>query len=106
MRVDSHDGPSPEELKEFDLRTARKSVLWDGAVRFLCDWFPDHVKEDIRQRHQEDPEYWWAPYHLFWGMGVRNKLRDEGFGEDDFGIHNLDNIYVELVEEAVDVTTC
>lgn len=36
-----------------------------------------------------------------WGMGVRNALREHGFGEEPFGVRNLDNIYVPLIEEAV-----
>lgn len=42
-----------------------------------------------------------AGYHMGWGMGVRNALREHGFGEEPFGVRNLDNIYVPLIEEAV-----
>lgn len=44
------------------------------------------------------------PLHFSWGMGVRNLLRTEGFGEDFFGIDNLDDYYVPLVELAVGAT--
>ena len=46
-------------------------------------------------------EDWWIGYHFGWGMGIRNLLREKGFGEEYFGIHNLDDIYINLVEEAV-----
>ena len=56
---------------------------------------------DIQKAYAEDPEGWSVPYHFFWGMGVRNLLREKGFGEEYFHIHNLDDIYVALVEEAL-----
>lgn len=39
--------------------------------------------------------------HFGFGMAVRNLLRKEGFGEDYFGIENLDDVYVPLLEMAV-----
>jgi hypothetical protein len=36
-------------------------------------------------------------------MSVRNLLREKGFNEKYFGVHNLDDIYVALVEEALDL---
>jgi hypothetical protein len=36
-----------------------------------------------------------------WGMSVRNLLRQKGFSEEHFGIDNLDDIYISLVEEAL-----
>jgi hypothetical protein len=34
-------------------------------------------------------------------MAVRNLLRKGGFGEKELGVGNLDDVYVELVEQAV-----
>jgi hypothetical protein len=59
------------------------------------------VKAEIQAAYDKDPEGWIGPYHFFWGMGVRNLLREKGFGEEYFKIHNLDDIYVALVEEAL-----
>lgn len=56
---------------------------------------------DIKVLYARDPENWIAGHHFGWGMAVRNLLRHKGFGEDYFGIHNLDDIYVALVEEAL-----
>lgn len=69
------------------------------AVEFLQKYL--QTKEDIKSVILKNPEGWFAPYHFGWGMAIRNALRTEGFGESYFGIGNLDDIYVELVEEAV-----
>lgn len=86
--------------KQADLAIARKSSLWPSAVDFLRAYTaPDVVW--LRDAIAVDPENWVAPYHFFWGMGVRNALRANGFSEGEFGVENLDNIYVALIEEAV-----
>lgn len=46
-------------------------------------------------------ENWVSGYHHGWGTGVRNLLRVHGYGEQYFWVHNLDCIYVALVEEAL-----
>ena len=51
-----------------------------------------------------NPEAWWAPYHFYAGMAIRNRLRNGGFGEEYWPIWNLDDIWVPLVELAVDIT--
>lgn len=58
-------------------------------------------QSEIKAAIAEDPEGWFAPYHFYWGMAVRNLLRTEGYGEDYWPVGNLDDIYVELVEDAV-----
>ena len=58
---------------------------------------------DIVKAAQDDPDMWWAPYHFIWGMQIRNLLREKGYGEDYFGIANLDDIYVQLVEDALGI---
>jgi hypothetical protein len=40
------------------------------------------------------------PLHMGFGMSVRNYLRQNGFGEDTFGVWNLDDYYIPLVERA------
>ena len=59
------------------------------------------ARDEISKMYNADPEGWHIPHHLFWGMAVRNLLRDRGFGEKYFSVHNLDDIYVPLVEEAL-----
>lgn len=84
-----------------DLEIARRSPLWPSAVAFLAGHFTAAVALQIRQVVESKSPDWPAAYHSFWGMGVRNALRNAGFGERELGVRNLDNVYVELVEEAV-----
>jgi len=69
------------------------------AVNFLKRRLYD--QKAIKGAIKKDPVGWFTAYHFHWGMAVRNMLRHEGFGEKYFGIKNLDDVYVELVEEAV-----
>lgn len=62
------------------------------------------TREEIVNAYKADPEGWHIPYHFWWGMNVRNLLRQKGFGEEHFGIHNLDDIYIALVSEALKLT--
>ena len=85
-----------------DLDAARKLPLWGEAVQFMRDYIPPSDKGRIRAAIAHDGiRTWITPYHFHWGMAVRNALRAKGFGEREFMIDNLDNIYVPLIEEAV-----
>lgn len=61
------------------------------------------VLSEIKNAYRMNPKEWWVGYHFGWGMAVRNLLREKGFGEEYFEIHNLDDIYVLLVEEALEL---
>lgn len=64
------------------------------------------LKEDseaIAVVYKANPAYWWTSYHFYWGMGIRNLLRLHGFGENYFKVDNLDDIYIALVEEALEL---
>lgn len=95
---------TPHELHDMDLEHARSTELWDEAVSFVKN-DEDMVEalQQVRDLHEENPDSWWAPYHFTWGMGFRNYLRDNGFGEEEFDVFNLDNIYVAIAEEAAGV---
>ena len=73
----------------------------DAAIKVFRE--SDYVQSfpEIRNSIAGDPDHWNIPYHSFWGMGVRNFFREEGFGEEYFGVCNLDDIYTALIEEAV-----
>jgi hypothetical protein len=43
-----------------------------------------------------------ASFHFIGGMRVRNALRQADMGEEFFGVDNLDDIYVPLIEIAVE----
>ena len=79
-----------------DLSTELKAP----ALVMLATELAPALKE-ILPAYKADPKQWAAPHHFFWGMNVRNLLRDKGFGEEYFAVHNLDDIYVPLVEEAL-----
>jgi hypothetical protein len=59
-------------------------------------------REAIREAIRNNPQTWWAEYHSFWGMMVRNELRKAGFGEKELGIDNLDDYYIGLIELALE----
>lgn len=80
----------PQEKKDAAIKAFRQSAY---AIAF----------PEIREAIAADPDHWNAPYHLWWGMSVRNFFRQQGFGEEYFGVDNLDCIYAFLVEEAVAV---
>lgn len=90
-----------EQQERDDMDIAVLSDLWPRAVEFLRRDLAA-VREAIQDAIAAGGEHgWYAPYHFGWGMAVRNKLRDAGFGEKEFGVGNLDNIYVKLVEDAM-----
>lgn len=88
----------PECRKAYEAIPASKR---EPAIAYLRKHLAE--KEKIRRLIKKDSVNWCIPYHLTWGMTVRNKLRGAGFGEEYFNIGNLDDIYVELVEDAVRV---
>lgn len=61
------------------------------------------ARDSIAQAYKDNPENWWAHDHFAWGMSVRNLLRSKGFREDYFQINNLGDIYIPLVEEALNL---
>ena len=74
------------------------------AIDFLKINLIDQDK--IRLEINKDPENWISPFHFGWGMTIRNLLRVNGFDEKFFSVDNLDDIYVELIEEAVLIKKC
>lgn len=73
--------------------------LQRDAIAFLRRNLVD--QEAIADTIQREGPTWYAGYHFGWGSKVRNLLRDNGFGEKELGVENLDDVYVKLVEEAV-----
>jgi hypothetical protein len=86
-----------------DLEIAMRSPLWGQAVAFLRTHLTVDSQRQIREARITDGAAWVTPYHFGWGMAIRNVLRTSGFGEPQFGIENMDHIYVALVEEAVPI---
>jgi predicted Rdx family selenoprotein len=97
-----HDEESPAEIRDRDLEKARSQALWTEAVAWLArDMHPTFV-EEAKILRQMKPSGWMIPHHFTAGMMIRNRLREGGFGEKAFGIENLDNIYIEILNEALD----
>jgi acyl carrier protein len=76
--------------------------VWEGAIAILQRELTEDTLTQVRELFAEDPEQWWLEHHMFFGMGVRNLLRKNGFGDDRFG-DNLDDYWVELVERAAGI---
>lgn len=102
-REEANERLELETLWQFHERCLSKypDSLIQPAVDTLRDELPEETKAQIRAAINEDPDEWFVPYHLWWGMAVRNFLREKGFGEEYWPICNLDDIYVPLVERAV-----
>lgn len=93
----------PFEAARQDLEKAKSEELWNEAVQYLKDNMPDTLLEQTMELYAENGENWIAPYHFTTGMWIRNELRNQGYGEKEFNISNMDNIYVDLLEEAAGV---
>ncbi len=70
------------------------------ALSLLADLL-EPVAADIRKDYAEDSLNWRKHGHFHFGLAVRNQLRRKGFDAEYFGVANLDDIYVFLVEEAL-----
>jgi hypothetical protein len=80
-------------------------------IRELMPHYPGHHEwlwhlhdDEIEKLSDADRRRGYAAMynpHFGFGMAVRNALRKAGFGEEYFGIHNLDDIYIDVIEEAV-----
>ena len=100
---------TPNELLPNETLAQFHRRIYDGysserkapAVAMLRRELPASTRQEIRDAIAADPDNWAIPYHFWWGMGVRNLLRREGFDEAYWPIWNLDDLYVMLVEDAV-----
>jgi len=59
------------------------------------------IEPEIRRDHARDTANWWMSGYFHFGLAIRNQLRRNGFDAEYFGVNNLDDIYVFLVEEAL-----
>ncbi len=81
------------------------------CVRWMRKWLSETKVENgisladrFREEYEKRPNDWWAQngWHFFGGMGIRNEMRDNGFDEEELGVSNLDDIYIAIIEEAID----
>lgn len=78
----------------------KPTALVNLAVWALRELIVGECLEAIQAQIRVNPQTWWTMHHFHWGMDVRNFLRQYGFGEKEFGIDNLDDYWVGLVEQA------
>lgn len=99
----------PKDWRQFHLENVAKldRAKVEACVVFIQknvipDEMPSEI-EDFRAAAEVNPTWWTADHH-HWMMEVRNALRRAGFGEKEFGIQNLDDYAVGLVELALGIT--
>lgn len=71
------------------------------CVKFLQDEMPQETKDEIIQAHKEHGVNWIGGSHHFFGMYVRNKLRENGFTDDYLPDQNWDDYYIQVLEASV-----
>ena len=70
------------------------------AIAVLRQDLPDDSKIEIRNAMQES-DMWYVSHHFYWGMAIRNLLRDKVCLDDKLPTRNWDDYYIECVEAAV-----
>jgi len=86
---------------DVQLREAAAASLRDALMKDK-----DTMQRLIDAKVQEGASYFDAlPSEpgsaLFFGMAIRNYLRQQGFGEKELGVHNLDCVFAYILREAV-----
>jgi hypothetical protein len=72
------------------------------CINWIKTSFPMRMKREIKEAMNREPDRWWIGAHFGWGMWCRNQMRSHGYGEQEMGVDNLDDYYVDMVEEAID----
>lgn len=99
----AYGGPYGSEAAKYTLATM--PGRWSPALTILKDELPSefvNLYHDWKAKYGDD---WWAHngWHFFGGQDVRNLLRSKGYDEKYFGIDNLDDIYINLIELAMEL---
>lgn len=92
------------ERKARDLSTVYGSDTWQEAVEGLRRHLRETGQmEKLRElMDREEDRRFPARRHLWGGgMAIRNWLRAAGYSEGELGVDNLDNVYGEILYEAV-----
>jgi len=72
------------------------------AIILLSKKISSQDRVYMKKLRDKNPDSWYISQHFFGGMAIRNYLREYGFGEKYWPIWNLDDIYVFLLEDALD----
>ncbi|MGH7603534.1 MAG: hypothetical protein ACRENK_05975 [Gemmatimonadaceae bacterium] len=74
----------------------------ESAIAFLRQEIPSATRAGIlADIKRKGLEKWAVEFHMPFGMGVRNRLREVGYTEAVFGVTTLDDIWSDLISEAV-----
>lgn len=73
------------------------------AVEFLRRWLPEEAKRVYREMIREDPENWCRHPHFSGGIIVKHALRGNGIDERALGIPDLDAVWPDLLQAAVEL---
>lgn len=72
------------------------------AIILLSKKISSQDRAYMKKLKAENGENWYVGQHFWGGTAVRNHLRLNGFGEKYWPIWNLDDIYVFLLEDAIE----
>lgn len=74
----------------------------EKASAFLIGYIPAGeqilIIEEIKEKGLMD---WAIPHHSFWGMSIRNNLREAGLTDDLLPDKNWDDYYIQVIEYAL-----
>jgi len=74
------------------------------SVEYLKNIFiKEGSAQSILDAYNQDNEKWWVGSHFYWGMSIRNSLREGGFLDDKLPDKNWDDYYIPVVELAVGI---
>jgi len=104
-----------EEMDEAEnIKFEDLMALEEGNRVKMVELFKRTLREEdiafFKKIIKDNPDGEWAttisnatpmPFHFGGGMAVRNFFRTEGFDEKELGINNLDNVYVSIIEQAI-----
>jgi hypothetical protein len=82
----------------------QKNARQREAVAFLRDWLPDEAKDVYRAMIREDPLNWSRHPHFAGGIILKDALRGNGIDEKTLGVPDLNKIWPELLEAALDLS--
>lgn len=77
------------------------ATLREEAATFLAVHLDQLTKDLIIEAWQREGSKWCTPFHMFWGMSIRNNLRNAGWTDDQLPDGNWDDYYVSLIEYAL-----
>ena len=62
----------------------------------------EETKGKIIKEYEKDNLTWWEKYHFYWGMHIRNKIRElTGITDDKLPSGNWDDYYIQAVEISI-----